>query len=154
MVEDSQVSARAQTLGEPVAVELGLELVQVEYRKDSGAWFLRYTIDKESGVTLADCEEFSRRVGRALDEADLIAQRYHLEVQSPGAERPLLKEADFVRFAGAWVAVRLRGPFEGRRTWEGKLVRRDATGLTLEVDGREVTIAPDLVSRVRLAVRF
>ncbi|MDI6870392.1 MAG: ribosome maturation factor RimP [Bacillota bacterium] len=153
-MESSNLSARAAALGEPVAAELGLELVQVEYKRESGAWFLRYTIDKVGGVTIADCEEFSRRVGQVLDEVDLIPHRYHLEVQSPGAERPLVKEADFVRFAGCWVAVRLYGPFAGRRSWEGKLVRRDGAGLTLEVEGQEVTIPNELVSRVRLAVKF
>lgn len=153
-MDHGDLSTRAEALGGPVAGELGLELVQVEYKRESGAWFLRYTIDKPGGVTLNDCEEFSRRIGKVLDKVDLIPHRYHLEVQSPGAERPLVKEADFVRFAGSWVVAQLYGPFQGRRRWEGKLVRRDATGLTLEVDGEAVTIPNELVSRVRLAVRF
>lgn len=154
-MEGHDLATEAAALGKPIAAELGLELVQVEYKRENGEWILRYTIDKVDGrVGITDCEEFSRRVGQALDEADMVAQRYHLEVSSPGAERPLVKEADFLRFAGEWVAARLYGPFDGRRTWEGKLVRKDASGLTLEVDGKAVTIPNDLISRVRLAVKF
>lgn len=153
-METTELSSRAAALGEPLAADLGLELVQVEYRRENGRWILRYTIDKEGRVTIADCEEFSRKVGKALDEVDLIPHRYHLEVQSPGAERPLVKESDFVRFAGERVAVRLSQAFQGRRSWEGKLLRRDPSGVTLEVDGQEVTIPNDLISRVRLAIKF
>lgn len=153
-MENKEVQIRASALGEPVAQELGLELVQVEYVREDGRWILRYTIDKEARVTLADCEEFSRKVGKLLDAEDFIPHQYHLEVSSPGAERPLVKESDFVRFAGEWVAARLTEGFQGRRTWQGKLVRRDDAGLVLEVEGREVTIPNDLVSRVRLAIKF
>jgi ribosome maturation factor RimP len=154
-MEGKDLAARAEGLGEPIAAGLGLELVQVEFKREDGEWILRYTIDKEEGqVGITDCEEFSRQVGKALDETDLVSQRYHLEVSSPGAERPLVKEKDFVRFAGEWVSAKLYGPFEGRRTWEGKLVGRDGRALSLEVDGQEVTIPNELVSRVRLAVRF
>ncbi|HHW13409.1 MAG TPA: ribosome maturation factor RimP [Firmicutes bacterium] len=148
------VTGRAMALGEPVAAELGLELVQVEYKREAGRWILRFVIDREGGVNLGHCEAFSRRVGKLLDEVDLIPQQYHLEVSSPGAERPLVKDRDFVRFAGERVAVRLYGPFQGRRSWEGKLVRRDETGLVLDCDGVEVTIPNELVGRVRLAVEF
>ncbi|MGE5507040.1 MAG: ribosome maturation factor RimP [Chitinophagales bacterium] len=154
-METNEVSARATALGEPIAAELGLELVQVEFRKEAGNWILRYTIDKPSGrVGITDCEEFSRRAGKELDRLDFIPHQYHLEVSSPGAERPLVKESDFVRFAGEWVNVRLFGPFEGRRTWEGTLVARTAAGLVLEVEGRTVTIPSELVSKVRLAIKF
>lgn len=154
-MEATEVSAQAIALGEPIAAELGLELVQVEYRKEMGNWILRYTIDKPTGrVGITDCEAFSRRVDKELDQLDFIPHEYHLEVSSPGAERPLLKEQDFIRFAGEWVHVRLFGPFEGRRTWEGSLVGRNEAGLTLEVDGRVVTIPGELVSKVRLAVKF
>lgn len=151
-VED--VVGRARELGEPVAAELGLELVQVEYKREAGRWILRFVIDREGGVNLDHCEAFSRRVGKLLDELDLIPQQYHLEVSSPGAERPLVSDRDFVRFAGRRVAVRLYGPFQGRRSWEGRLVRRDGVGLTLACDGEEVTIPNELVSRVRLTVEF
>lgn len=153
-MEGKDLAGRAAELGEPVAAELGLEVVQVEYRRENGEWILRFTIDKPDRVNITDCEAFSRAVGKALDEGDLVPQRYHLEVQSPGAERPLVKESDFARFAGEWVSVRLFGPHAGRRTWEGKLVRRDGAGVTVEVEGREVTIPNELVSRVRLAIKF
>ncbi len=149
-----EVVAQARQLGTPVADELSLELVQVEYKREADRWILRFVIDREGGVNLDHCEAFSRKVGQLLDEADLIPQQYHLEVSSPGAERPLVSDRDFVRFAGQRVAVRLYGPFAGRRSWEGKLVRRDGAGLTLICEGEEVTIPNELVSQVRLAVEF
>ena len=86
---------RAEKLLTPVVESRGFELVDVEYVKEAGTWYLRAYIDKEGGVDINDCEYVSRTLEAKLDEADPIEQAYILEVSSPGIDRPLKKESDF-----------------------------------------------------------
>ena len=88
------------TMAEPLAQKAGLELVDVELTTEAGRRVLRFLIDKEGGVTLDDCEAFSRLVDPELDRLDPIAGSYDLQVSSPGVERPLKKESDYQRFSG------------------------------------------------------
>ncbi|MBX3590167.1 MAG: ribosome maturation factor RimP [Burkholderiaceae bacterium] len=112
-----------QAIIERTLAGMGYELVDVEYAQDG---LLRVYIDAPSGIALDDCEKVSRQLSHVLAVEDVDYAR--LEVSSPGVDRPLKKAADFERFAGAEVSVRLRRPFEGRRNFEGVL--------TLEGDGR------------------
>jgi ribosome maturation factor RimP len=113
-------------LGAPVAAGLGMELVDVEYRKEGANWVLRCLIDTEHGVGIDDCQHFSEALETVLDTADPIPGSYLLEVSSPGIERPLKKEKDFVRFAGQSVEVKLHKVFNNRKKWQGKLLGMDA----------------------------
>ena len=112
-----------QAIIERTLAGMGYELVDVEYAQDG---LLRVYIDAPSGIALDDCEKVSRQLSHVLAVEDVDYAR--LEVSSPGVDRPLKKAADFERFAGAEVSVRLRRPLEGRRNFEGVL--------TLEGDGR------------------
>lgn len=98
--------AKVEQLILPVLTELGMELVDVEFQKEGQGWVLRLFIDREGGVTLDDCAAVSREVSTLLDVEDLIATAYHLEVSSPGLDRPLKKERDYERFAGRLVKVK------------------------------------------------
>jgi len=106
------IAQRARKLGEPVAEALGLTLWDVRFLKEGALWYLRFWIDKPGGVTLDDCEAFSRAVDAPLDEADMIAQAYHLEVCSPGIERELTREEHFAQFIGSKVTVKITHPSE------------------------------------------
>ncbi len=90
----------------PVVEEYGFELVDVEYVKEGGTWYLRSYIDKPGGISIDDCEKVSRRLSDMLDEKDFIADSYIMEVSSPGLGRPLKKEKDFRRSLGREVEVR------------------------------------------------
>ena len=105
----SQVTA----LAEPIAEQMGLVLWDVEYKKEGGAFVLRYTLDAPQGVDLDACEAFSRAVEQKLDEADPIDQSYRLEVQSAGIDRTLKRPGDFEMFLGSQVEVRLYAPLGG-----------------------------------------
>ncbi len=96
---------------------MGVELIDVER---AGQGLLRVTIDREDGVRIEDCEAVSRHLSRVFEVENLDYAR--LEVGSPGTDRPLRHERDFVRFAGERADVRLRMPFEGRRTYTGTLL--------------------------------
>lgn len=108
-------------LTEPIAAEHGLELVEVEYRKEGGEWLLRVTIDKPGGVDIDDCSLVSQLLGEKLDEMDPIPQQYRLEVSSPGLDRPLRTERDFQRFIGATVIIHTFAPVNGKKVFTGRL---------------------------------
>ena len=147
----------ANVVGEltaPVAEELGLELVDVEFLKEGGRWILRVFIDKPGGVGHSDCEALSQRLDVLLDEADPIAGTYYLEVSSPGVERPLKKQEDFRRFSGHMVNVTTYAPCEGKKKFTGKLAGTDGELLFLEEEGKRISIPLEQVSSAKLFVKF
>lgn len=109
------------SLAGPVVEGAGLELVDVIYTVERGGAVLRVFIDKPGGVTIDDCAEVSRELGAVLDVDDTLSKRYSLEVSSPGLDRALKKEKDFLRFSGRNVKIRTREPQDGRRNFKGAL---------------------------------
>lgn len=110
-----------ETILSPLVEQEGGELVDLQWRREGGRWVLRLFLDKKGGITLDDCEYFSNRVGAALDERDAIEQSYTLEVSSPGLDRVIKKDADFARFAGKPVKLKLKFPENGSRRFSGIL---------------------------------
>ena len=104
---DDSIEAKAEALLAPIVEGLGFELVDVEYVKEGGSWYLRAYIDKEGGITINDCEVISRELSDLLDREDFIPDAYILEVSSPGLGRQLRKEKDFERNLGKEVEVKL-----------------------------------------------
>ncbi|QGG48216.1 ribosome maturation factor RimP [Heliorestis convoluta] len=139
---------------EPFAQELGLELVDVEWVKEGGQWYLRVYIDKEKGIELEDCQNLSRKIDELLDREDPIVHTYSLEVSSPGIERPLKKVSDFERFQGEMIRITTFAPVEGSKEHIGQLIQRSEEGITIKGDTQEVVIPLDKVSSVRLYVHF
>lgn len=105
-MESESLQDRVQNLIAPVLDERGMELVDLEFKREGRDWFLRLFIDKDGGVTLDDCAEVSREVSAILEVEDPVTSAYHLEVSSPGLDRPLKKPADYVRFTGKLVKVK------------------------------------------------
>jgi ribosome maturation factor RimP len=117
----SKVAEKILPLAEPLAESLGLELVDVEFVKEGGNYILRILVDREGGVTHKDCESLSSLLGDELDKVDPIEESYLMEVSSPGIERPLKKEGDFLRFAGSRVRVNLYSSLDGKKSVKGML---------------------------------
>jgi len=123
----AQLTEQVEALIQPILDDLGLELVDLEYRRESHGWVLRVYLDKEGGITLDDCALASREFSTILDVEDLIDTAYHLEVSSPGIERPLKKAKDFERFAGQQAKIKTLiaiDPLEKgrpRKTFVGRL---------------------------------
>lgn len=117
----------------------GYELVDVQWKHEPVGWVLRVLVDGPGGITHADCERVSRELSAVLDVHDIVAHAYHLEVSSPGLDRPLVTAAHFRRFAGKRAKVRLKQGIDGRRNFTGTIVSVDDDGarLTLEVDGHQ-----------------
>ncbi|HPZ64874.1 MAG TPA: ribosome maturation factor RimP [Bacillota bacterium] len=150
-----EIRKRVEALVEPVIADLGLELVDIDYRKGKRAHLCIY-IDKPGGVTIDDCEKVSRALSPLLDQRDpLPGSRYLLEVSSPGVERPLRRERDFVRFAGEAVKIYTGSAIQGRRKFAGTLLGADngEISIQLEEDGRRVTIPMEMVTKAHLWYR-
>ena len=131
-----------------------LELVDVEYVKERD-WYLRVFLDKPGGMELEDCQWVSERLEAKLDELDPVKESYYLEVSSPGLDRPLKKEADFIRHAGDKVEIHTFAPLDGRKLIVGTLVGLSADNqIQIVVDENEIQIPRDKVSQIRLYLEF
>ena len=127
-----------------------IELVDVEYVKERD-WYLRIYIDKSGGIGLDDCQKFSEEFGKVLDREAGINGSYILEVSSPGLDRLLKKERDFIRERGKKVDVTFYAPFNGNKQITGVLT--DFDGATLTLDDID-SIPMDKVASVRLHIDF
>jgi ribosome maturation factor RimP len=133
---------RVNALAGPIAEDLGLELADVVYTNLQGRWVLQVFIDKPGGVTLGDCGALSRELSTALDVDELMPERYSLEVSSPGLDRALKKEKDFLRFVGKKVRLRTKEPIGKSRNFsatiagveQGMVVMEDTDGRRWQVD--------------------
>ena len=139
----------------PLMEELGFELVDVEYVKEAGTWYLRAYIDKEGGIAVDDCEVISRALSDWLDKEDFIDDSYILEVSSPGLGRPLKKEKDFVRSMGKDVDVRLYRQLNKQKEFTGALSAYDENTVTLTMeDGSQMVFEKADIALIRLALDF
>lgn len=139
----------------PIMEENQFELVDVEYVKEGGNWYLRAYIDKPGGITVDDCEAVSRRLSDLLDEKDFIDDAYILEVSSPGLGRPLKKEKDFARSIGEEVEIRTFRAIEHEKEFTGILRSYDKEKLVVELEDKEqMEFARDNIALVRLAFDF
>ncbi|MBI4462018.1 MAG: ribosome maturation factor RimP [Acidobacteria bacterium] len=148
---------RIREIAERVAGSEGLELVTVEWHGSGRHRVLRIFIDRpEGGVSHRDCEVVSQQVGTILDVEDLIPYHYVLEVASPGLDRKLYRPADYERFSGRRVKVRLkhRSATLGRKNLEGRLVGYAEGLVRLEVDGQEVTIPYAEIAQTNLVFEW
>ncbi len=109
------------SLAEPLCTAEGMELVHVEYQREPGGLTLRIYLDKPGGVTLDDCVEISRQLDDLLDVHAQDGPPYRLEVSSPGIDRPVGKLADFERFKGQRIKIRLSTTVYGRKNYTGVL---------------------------------
>ena len=153
MKKITELTAR---LAAPIIEEQGCSLWDVEYVKEAGTWYLRILIDKEGGVDILDCEAISRKVSDLLDEADPIEGSYTLEVGSAGAERALKRPADFARFMGSPVLVKLYRNLDGRKEFAGTLAAYDEQSgdVTVTVGKSDMTFPKKDMALVRLRVEF
>ncbi len=144
---------KVEQLIEPIIEKEGLELVDIELKREAVGLVLRIYLDiREGGVSLDQLADASQLISRVLDKADIVTQKYALEVSSPGIERPLTRPEHFKRFVGAKVSVKVKKPIEKRKQFKGKLIEAGDKGFTVDIDGERFEIAYDNVSKARLQV--
>ena len=133
----------------PLLQEKQIEVVDVEYQRENGSQMLRVFIDTDHGVDVEDCSAATAVIREAIDSLEAYDYDY-LEVSSPGLDRILKKEADFVRFAGERVRVKTTEPYNFQKKFTGRLIRHTGDQIVLEIDQEIVSIPTDIVLSVRL----
>lgn len=135
----------------PFAHELSVEIWDVTFKKEGSQWYLRVFIDKDGGISVDDCVDFTHAITKPLDEADPIPQSYMLEVSSPGVERELKKDSHFMKYIGSPVMMRTIRPIDGVRDFTGTLTAFENGEITVQLkDGKEITVSRKEVSFVKL----
>jgi len=147
---EREIADRVRAVAEPVISDEGMNLVDIEYRRESKGWVLRLYLDKEGGVTLDDCTRISQEVGRSLDVEDVIQTPYTLEVSSPGLTRPLKTQKDFMRYRHSLIKVRTLDPIGDRRQFKGRLLAVSENRIEMEVEGRVYQISLSNVGKANL----
>jgi ribosome maturation factor RimP len=119
---DDDVKEKIRQLAEPVIVSEGMELVHVECIKMHTRWIIRLFLDKENGITLDDCTNISNQLGDIFDIREVIKGAYTLEVSSPGLDRPISRDQDFVKYKNSMVNIKTSMKIEGSKNFHGILL--------------------------------
>lgn len=147
--------ARTEELITPILERMHFELVDVEYVKEGGTWYLRAYIDKEGGITVNDCEAVAREMNEILDCEDFVEDSYVFEVSSPGLGRPLKKEKDYVRSMGKEIEIRTYRAINREKEFYGILSAYDESTVTIEKEnGEKMTFEKPDIALIRLAFDF
>jgi len=146
---------RIKDLIDPVIDREGLELVDIELKREAIGLVLRILVDtKEGGISLDEVAKASQSIGKVLDEADVIEQKYTLEVSSPGIERPLTRPEHFKRFVGSNVLVKTEKPVGNRRKFKGELIEASDTSFVVKTDDERYEIPYENVVKANLQVKL
>ena len=147
--------AKTEQMILPILERMQFELVDVEYVKEGGTWYLRAFIDKEGGITVNDCEAVAREMNELLDAEDFISESYIFEVSSPGLGRPLKKEKDYIRNMGKEVEIRTYRAINRSKEFYGILKKYDKDSVTIVDENEEIqTFQKSEIALIRQAVRF
>ncbi|MBM9536883.1 ribosome maturation factor RimP [Desulfobulbus alkaliphilus] len=141
-----------QSFVEPMLADMAMELVDIQYRREGHGWVLRFFLDKDGGITIDDCARVSREISAYLEVENLIDHPFHLEVSSPGLERPLKKREDFLRFADRPVRIKVHNPLGGQRVLTGILRGLEGDAVALEMETGMVFVDQENISKARLSL--
>ncbi len=155
-MNNKQIVAKVEELTKEVIKDTDIEIFDIEFVKEGPRHFLRIFIDKEDGVFIQDCEKVSRAVDILIEEADFIKPAYILEVSSPGADRPLKKDEDYIKYSGKVVDLKLYKAVNGSKEFQGELIELDQEEncIKLLVNGEKMSFLRSEVAICRLAVIF
>ena len=155
MGKKQEYEQRTESLILPILNKNQFELVDVEYVKEGGTWYLRAYIDKEGGITVDDCEAVAREMNPILDEEDYVEGAYIFEVSSPGLLRPLKKERDYVRNMGRLIEIRTYRPVSHKKEFYGILKAYDDKSVTItKEDGEDLVFGKQDIALIRQAFDF
>lgn len=153
--ESESLKSRIAALAETAAAGMGMEVVLVEVKGGFRRPVLQIFIDKADGITIDDCERFSKHFSVLLDVEDWIPFSYVLEVSSPGLDRPLVKEDHFARYIGRIVRIRTKDPIEGRRNFKGRLLAASGGKVSIEIDPAGILdLALDQIEKANLVMEI
>jgi ribosome maturation factor RimP len=147
-----EIIDRVRAIADPILLSEGMELVEIEYRREERGWVLRLYIDKEEGITVDDCGHISREIERSLDVEDFMSTPYTLEVSSPGLTRPLRNEKDFLKYRNRLIKVKTLEPVENRKKFKGKLLGISEHRIEIEVEDGVFEIPLSNVAKANLEI--
>lgn len=150
----SVIEEKTLVLADTLAEKTDFCVIGAEYKKEDGERHLLVYIDKDGGVDLDDCEAFSRALEEVLDRENLIDEAYSLEISSPGVDRVLKTEREFLYYIGRRVEVKLYGARNGKKEFDGILKAYDGGKAIIESDGEELKISPSEAVYIRLYFKF
>ena len=140
---------------EPVLQGERIELVEIIFRREAGKQVLRLLIHKDNGIKLSDCAELNRKIGRVLDENDIIQESYVIEVDSPGIDRPFKTKKDYERAVGRLVRVTLNEKISDKKEYIARLEEVSDAGVKIDVDKKGVMEIPfEKIVRAREEIEF
>ena len=139
----------------PVIEEMGYELVEVSYEKENGSMSLIFTIDKEEGVTIDDCEIVNKKIDPILDELNPTDDKpYALVVSSPGLDRPIKTDRDLKRNLGKEIELTLFAKQDGQKVFKGVLKDFDDKNVTLQTQKGDFTFERTKIANMKLVIVF
>ncbi len=138
----------------PIIEQNNYELVETEFVKEGANYYLRLYIDKEGGFSINDCEIVSRYLEQKLEEDDFIDKAYILEVSSPGIDRVLKKDSEYVKYKGRIVDIKLYKPIDKVKEFQGELIGLVDDKIVIKEDNQEISFNKKDVAICRLAVIF
>ena len=152
----AKIADKVFTIINPIVIDMGYELLGIEYVASGKHTVLRLYIDSEEGVGVNDCETVSRQVSAIMDVEEPITGQYNLEVSSPGIERPLFVISHYQRFLGHDVCLRTYRPIDGRRNFTGSIgsVGESSNTIELVTELGSVTLEIDLIEKANLVAHF
>ena len=153
-IAENSVIDSIHSIAGTLTAEKGMELVDVEFRKEGVGQVLRLYIDKKGGVTVDDCALISRELSTLLDINDVIEKKYVLEVSSPGLRRPLKKIEDFKRFEGKLVLIKTIEPIDNRKVFKGYLKDTNDKGIDMDIDGSIYSLSFNQIKKANLEIDF
>ena len=145
----AKIEEKVERLIEPKVQELGYNLYDVEYVKEGKEYYLRVYIDKDTGISLEDCELVSNNINELLDQADYIKEQYFLEVSSPGIERILKKDKHLKDNIGAKVQIKLFKPVNGKKQYEGILKNFNESNIEIETASATLEIERQNIGQIK-----
>ena len=150
----AKIDEALEKLALPVCERHGVYIYNTEYKKEGSEYFLRLFIDKDSGVTIEDCENVSREISPMLDDLTFIKDAYIFEVSSPGIDRVLSRPWHFEKVIGEEIDIKLFAPIDGTKEITGILKAYSDGNITVETNDKEIIIEKGKASSVKLAFKF
>lgn len=149
-----EITDHVNSLVEGYLEENGLELVEVIYRREQGGMVLRLLVDTADGITVDECEKLNNFLSEALDKENVIDGHFVLEVASPGLDRAIVTDRDFIRVMGKELDVSMYEPIDGKREHQGKLLGIDQDNIVIESAGVSTVIPRAKIAKAKLKIDF
>ena len=153
-METVEIIKRVTELIGPYLNENCLDLVDMTYRREQAGMTLRLLVDTKEGVRIDECEALNNYLSQLLDDEDVISEHYVIEVSSPGLDRPIKTDRDFVRSVGKMLEVTTFAPIDARKSHYGNLIGMDSDKIVLDSEGVSTVIPRDKIAMARLKIEF